>query len=56
VFDHSAAAVGRGAIYRPGACAKSHIPDRVEARKVAALGYNVITLDDLAHLSDHPWL
>jgi hypothetical protein len=25
------------------------------ARKVAALGYNAITLDDLPHLADHPW-
>lgn len=24
-------------------------------RRVADLGYNAITLDDLAHLSDHPW-
>ena len=26
------------------------------AERVAALGYNAITLDDLAHLADHPWL
>lgn len=25
------------------------------AGKVAALGYNAVTLDDLAHLTDHPW-
>jgi hypothetical protein len=25
------------------------------ARQVAALGYNAVTLDDLAHLADHPW-
>ncbi len=25
------------------------------AHRVAALGYNAITLDDLAHLVDHPW-
>lgn len=25
------------------------------AKRVAALGYNAVTLDDLAHLSDHPW-
>ncbi len=25
------------------------------AGKVAALGYNAVTLDDLAHLADHPW-
>ncbi len=25
-------------------------------RRVAALGYNAITLDDVAHLSDHPWM
>ncbi len=25
------------------------------ARRVAALGYNAVTLDDLAHLSDDPW-
>jgi hypothetical protein len=25
------------------------------ARKVAALGYNAVSLDDLAHLTDHPW-
>jgi hypothetical protein len=24
-------------------------------RRAAALGYNAITLDDLTHLSDHPW-
>jgi len=24
-------------------------------RRVAALGYNAITLDDLPHLADHPW-
>ncbi len=26
------------------------------ARKVAALGFNAVSLDDVAHLSDHPWL
>jgi hypothetical protein len=26
------------------------------ARKVAALGYNAVSLDDVAHLSTHPWL
>lgn len=26
------------------------------AGRVAALGYNAVTLDDLAHLADHPWL
>lgn len=25
-------------------------------RQVAALGYNAITLDDVAHLADHPWM
>jgi hypothetical protein len=25
-------------------------------RRVAALGYNAITLDDVAHLADHPWM
>ncbi len=25
------------------------------ARRVAALGYNALTLDDLAHLASHPW-
>lgn len=25
------------------------------ARKVSALGYNAVSLDDVAHLSDHPW-
>lgn len=25
------------------------------ASKVAALGYNAVTLDDLPHLADHPW-
>src|SRR5512145_143363 len=25
------------------------------ARKVARLGYNAVSLDDVAHLSDHPW-
>jgi hypothetical protein len=25
------------------------------ARTVASLGYNAVSLDDVAHLSDHPW-
>jgi len=27
----------------------------VFAARVAALGYNAVTLDDVAHLADHPW-
>lgn len=27
----------------------------VFARKASALGYNAVSLDDVAHLSDHPW-
>ena len=26
------------------------------ARKAASFGYNAVSLDDIAHLSDHPWL
>ena len=28
----------------------------VFARKAAGLGFNAVSLDDVAHLSDHPWL
>ena len=28
---------------------------KIFAGKVAGLGYNAVSLDDVAHLSDHPW-
>lgn len=36
----------------------SQIRDDLQAfaRRVSALGYNAVTLDDVAHLADHPWL
>lgn len=50
-FDHLRTS---GLEYEPQWCAIRRDMETF-ARKVASLGYNAVSLDDVAHLSDHPW-